>query len=167
MLFFSHPVMSNFLLPHGLQHPVCLEGWIFLTQGWNPGLPNCGQTLYHLSHWGRPWPLTLQTFVGRVVSLLYNTLSRFIIAFLPRSKLLISWLQSPSIVILEPKKRKSATISTSSPSVCHEQWGRMPWSSFFGCWVLSWLFHSVPSPSITLLVINALLNFNSIAGLVE
>ena len=56
--------------------------------------------------------LTLQGFVGKVMFLLFNTLSRFVIAFLPRSKhLLISWLQSPSAVILEPKKRKSVTVS--------------------------------------------------------
>ena len=56
--------------------------------------------------------LTRQTFVGKVMSLLANTLSRFVIAFLPRSKrLLISWLQSPSAVILEPKKIKSVTVS--------------------------------------------------------
>ena len=62
--------------------------------------------------------LTIQTFVGKVMSLLFNTLSRFVIAFLPRSKcLLISWLQSPSAVILEPKKIKSVTISIVSPSI--------------------------------------------------
>ena len=56
--------------------------------------------------------LTIQTFVGKVILLLFNMLSRFVIAFLPRSKrLLISWLQSPSAVILEPKKIKSVTIS--------------------------------------------------------
>ena len=55
------------------------------------------------------------------MSLLFNTLSRFVIAFLPRSKyLLISWLQSPSAVILEPKKIKSLTVSIASPSICHE-----------------------------------------------
>ena len=55
------------------------------------------------------------------MSLLFNMLSRFVIAFLSRSKrLLISWLQSPSAVILEPKKRKSVTVSIVSPSICHE-----------------------------------------------
>ena len=68
-------------------------------------------------------------------------LSRLVIAFLPRSKcLLISWLQSPSAMILEPKKIKSATVSTFSPSVCHEVVGLMLWSSFCECWVLSQLF---------------------------
>ena len=65
--------------------------------------------------------LTIWTFVGRVMSLLFNTLSRFVVAFLPRSNhLLISWLPSLSTVILEPKKRKSVTISTFYPSICHE-----------------------------------------------
>ena len=68
--------------------------------------------------------LTRWTFVGKVMSLLFNTLSRFVIAFLPRSKcLLISWLQSPSTVILEPEKIKSASASTFSPSVYHEVMG--------------------------------------------
>ena len=63
--------------------------------------------------------LTRWTFVGKVMSLLFNTLTRFVIAFIPRSKhLLISWLQSPSTVILEPRKIKSATVSIFFPSVC-------------------------------------------------
>ena len=70
---------------------------------------------------GKTIALTVGTFVGKVVSLLFNTLSRFVIAFLPRSKrLLISWLQSPSVVVLQPKKMKSDTVSTFSPSICHE-----------------------------------------------
>ena len=69
-------------------------------------------------------PLTRQTFVGKVMSLLFNMLSRFVITSLPRSKcLLISWLQSPSAVILEPKKRKSVTVSIVSPSICCEMMG--------------------------------------------
>ena len=68
--------------------------------------------------------LTIWTFVGKVMSLLFNTLSSFIIAFLQRSNyLLISWLQSPSTVILEPPKRKSVIASTFSPSICHEVMG--------------------------------------------
>ena len=68
--------------------------------------------------------LTRQTFVSKVMSLLFNILSRLVIAFLPRSKcLLISWLQSPSAVILEPKKIKSVTVSTFSPSIYHEVMG--------------------------------------------
>ena len=66
---------------------------------------------------GKTIALTRQTLVGKVMSLLLNLLSRLVIIFLPRSKrLLISWLQSPSAVILEPKKIKSDTVSTVSPS---------------------------------------------------
>ena len=73
---------------------------------------------------GKTIVLTVRTLVGKVMSLFFNMLSRFIIAFLPRGKHpLISWLQSPSAVILEPKKIKSATISTVSPSICHEVMG--------------------------------------------
>ena len=64
--------------------------------------------------------LTIWTFVGKIMSLLFNKLSRLVIAFLPRKKhLLISWLQSPSAVILEPPKIKSVTVSIVSPSFCH------------------------------------------------
>ena len=73
---------------------------------------------------GKTIALTVRIFVGKVMSLLFNTLSRFIIAFLPRIKhLLISWLQSSSSVILESKKIKSLTVSTVSPSICHEMMG--------------------------------------------
>ena len=93
---------------------------------------------------GKAIALTLQTFVSKVMSLLFSMLSRFVIAFLPRSKpLLISWLQSLFTVNLEPKKIK----------VCHcfhfshhlfakKWWDQMLWSSFFKCWVLSQIFHS-------------------------
>ena len=95
---------------------------------------------------GKTIPLTTQTFVGKVMSLLFNMLSRLVITFLLRSKcLLISWLQSPAAVILEPRKIKSATISTVSsvsPSICHEVMDRMPWSEFSERWALSQLFHS-------------------------
>ena len=73
---------------------------------------------------GKTIASTRQTFVGKVMSLLYNMLSRLVIAFLPRSKrLLISWLQSPSAVILEPPKTKSDTVSIVSPSISHEVMG--------------------------------------------
>ena len=73
---------------------------------------------------GKTIALTMQTFVGKVMSLLFNKLSRFAIAFLSRSKcLLISWPQSPSAVILEPKKTISVTVSTFLPSICHEVMG--------------------------------------------
>ena len=71
--------------------------------------------------------LTRQTFFGKVMSLLFNMLSKLVITFLPRSKrLLISWLQSPSAVILEPQKIKSDTVSTVSPSISHEGWDWLP-----------------------------------------
>ena len=73
---------------------------------------------------GKTVALTRQTFVNKVTSLLFNSLPRFVIDFLPRSKhLFISWLQSPSAVILEPKKIKSVIISIVSPSICHEIMG--------------------------------------------
>ena len=73
---------------------------------------------------GKTIALTRQTFVGKVMSLLFNMLSRLVITFLPRSKhLLSSWLQSPSVVILEPPQIKSATVSTVSPSISHEVMG--------------------------------------------
>ena len=73
---------------------------------------------------GKTIALTRQTFVGKMMSLLFNMLSRLLITFLPRSKrLLISWLQSPSAVILEQQKIKSLTVSTVSPSICHEVMG--------------------------------------------
>ena len=74
-------------------------------------------------HW-KTIALTRQTFVGKVMSLLFNMLSRLVIAFFPRSKcLLISWLQSPSAVILEPQEIKSLTVSIVSPSIYHEVMG--------------------------------------------
>ena len=99
---------------------------------------------------GKIIALTVWTFVGKVMSLLFNMLSRLVIAFLPRSKcLLISWRQSPSTVILEPKK------------VCHcfhcfliyamKWWDQMPWSLFFKRWVLSQPFHS-PSSSVLVII---------------
>ena len=73
---------------------------------------------------GKTIALIRQTSVGKVMSLLFDVLSRLVIAFLPKSKcLLISWLQSLSAVILEPKKMKSVTVSIVSPSICHEVMG--------------------------------------------
>ena len=78
-------------------------------------------------------PLSRWTFLGKVMSLLLNMLSRLVIAFLPRSKpLLISWLQSPSAVILEPKKIKSVTLSIVSPSIYHEMMGPNAMIFIFG-----------------------------------
>jgi len=85
---------------------------------------------------GKTIALTRQTFAGKVMSLLFNMLSRLVITFLPRSKhLLISWLQSPSTVILEPPKIKSLTVSTVALSICHEVMG--PDAMIFIFWTLS------------------------------
>ena len=92
---------------------------------------------------GKTIALIRRTSVDKVMSLLFNMLSRLVITFLPRSKhLLISWLQSPSVVILEPRKIKSDTVSTVSHLFTMKWWDRMPWSSFSECWALSQLFHS-------------------------
>ena len=78
---------------------------------------------------GKTIALTRQTFVGKVIALLLNMLSRLVIAFLPRSKLLlISWLKSLSAVILEPPEIKSVTVSIVSPSIAMRWWDQMPWS---------------------------------------
>ena len=84
---------------------------------------------------GKTIGLTRWTLVSKVMSLLFHMLSRLVITFLPRSKrLLISWLRSPSAVILEPKKIKSDTVSTVSPSICHEVMGP---DLIFVFWMLS------------------------------
>ena len=98
-----------------LQHPsskvsILLRSAFFMVQFSHPYM-TVGKTI----------ALTRWTFVGKVMSMLFNTLSRLVIAFLPRSMcFLISWLQSPSAVIVQPKKIKSLTVSTVSPSICHE-----------------------------------------------
>ena len=99
---------------------------------------------------GKTIALTLQTFVSKVMPVLFNTLSSFLVAFLPRSKhLLISWLQSPSTVILEPKKIKSVTASTFSPStflhLCPCKPSGCPGA--LGTWVLlAWLSSAALAP---------------------
>ena len=97
---------------------------------------------------GKTIALTRRTFVGKVMSLLLNMLSRLVVTFLPRSKrLLISWLQSPSAVIWEPPKIKSDTVSTVSPSISYEMMG--PDAMIFIFWMLSFkpTFHSPLSVS--------------------
>ena len=90
---------------------------------------------------GKTIALTRWTFVGKVMSLPFNMLSRLVITFLPRCKrLLISWLQSPSAVILEPQKIKSVTVS---PSICREVMGLDAVILVFECWAFSQLFHSL------------------------
>ena len=70
---------------------------------------------------GKVIALSIQTIVSKVMSLLFNMLSRFVIAFLPKTKRLsMSWLQLPTVLIMEPKKIKSVTVSIVSPSICHE-----------------------------------------------
>ena len=104
---------------------------------------------------GNTTAMTMQIFACRIMSLLFNTLSSFVITFLPSHKRLqISRLQSPSTVILEPKKRKSVTTSTFSSSNCHEVMGLDDMILvfffvffFFLIFSLSQLFHSPPSPS--------------------
>ena len=136
---------STSVLPMNTQDwfPLGWTGWISLQ---SKGLSRVGvlqhhsskaSTLWHsaffmvqLSHpymsMGKTIALTRRTFVGKVMSLLFNMLSRVVITFLPKSKcLLISWLQSPSAVILEPQKIKSGSVS---PSICHEVMGPEPWS---------------------------------------
>ena len=94
--------LKNLLQYHNSKAPIIWHSVFFMVQ------------LSHLSiTTGKIIALTIWTFVGKVISLLFNMLSRFVTAFLPKSKhLLISWLQSPSAVILEPKKIKTATVST-------------------------------------------------------
>ena len=83
---------------------------------------------------GKTIALTIRIFVGKVMSLLFIILSRMVIAFLPRSKyLLMSWLQSPSAMILEPKKIKSLTVSIVSPSICYEVMGPDDMIFIFEC----------------------------------
>src|SRR5574337_55541 len=94
---------------------------------------------------GTPIALTRWTFVGKVMSLLFNMLSRLVITFLPRSKhLLISWLQSPSAVILEPPKIKSDTVFTVSPSISHEVMGPDAMILVFLVYVKKFFFLSFP-----------------------
>ena len=114
--------------------PNTLAGWISLqSKGLSRVFSNttvqkhqffCAQLSHPYMTTGKTIALTRQTFVDKVMSLLFNMLSRLVITFLPRSKrLLISWLQSASAMILEPRKIKSATVSTVSPSIYHEVTG--------------------------------------------
>ena len=110
--------------------PICLREGIRGQTDWNHN----HRKLTSLSTWTTA--LSRWTFVGKVMSLLFNMLSRFVITFLPRSKhFLISWLQSPFAVILEPRKIKPATLSTVYPSICHEMMG--PDAMMLVFWMLS------------------------------
>ena len=109
-LFGVQEILKNLLQHHSSKASILQCSAFFIVQLSHP-YTTTGKTI----------ALTRQTFVGKVMSLLFNTLSRLIITFLPKSKrVFISWLQSPSAVILEPRKIKLATMSTVSPSICHE-----------------------------------------------
>ena len=102
--------LKSLLQPHSSKASILQRSAVFIVQLSCPYMTT-GKTIA-LNRW---------TFVGKVKSLLFNMLSRLVITFLPRSKhLLISWLQSPFVVILEPRKIKSDTVSTVSPSISHE-----------------------------------------------
>ena len=108
-----HGTLKSLLQHHSSKASILLRSAFFIVQLSHP----------HMTI-GRTIALTRQTFVGKVMSLLLNMLSRLVVTFLPGSKhLLISWLQSPSAVILEPKKIKSVTVFIVSPSTCHEVMG--------------------------------------------
>ena len=113
-LFAVQGTLKSLLQYHSSKASICRRSAFFIVQLSHPFMTT-GKTIV----------LTWQTFVGKVMSLLFNMLSRLVITFLPRSKcLLISWLQSPSAVILDPPKIKSATVSTVSPwgdgTRCHD-----------------------------------------------
>ena len=108
-----HGTLKSLLQHHSSKALILLRSAFFIVQLSHPYMTT-----------GKTIALTRRTFVGKVMSQLFNMLSRLVITFLPRSKhLLISWLQSPSAVILEPRKIKSSTVSTVSPSFCHEWMG--------------------------------------------
>ena len=119
------------------------------------------QLLHPYMTTGKTLALTRQTFVGKVMSLLLNMLSRLVITFLPKSKRLsISWLHSPSVVILEPRKVKSDTVCTGSPSISHE--GVEPDAMIFVSWMLSFK----PNFSLsTVTFIKRLFSFSSISAI--
>ena len=117
--------LKSLLQHHSLKASILWHSTFFIVQLSHPYMTT-----------GKTIALTIWTFVGKVISLLFNMLSRLVITFLPRSKhLLISWLQSPSTVILEPKKIKSVTISIVYPCICHEVMG--PDAMIFIFWMLS------------------------------
>ena len=108
-----HGTLKSLLQHHSSKASILQHSAFFIVQLSHPYMTT-GETI----------ALTRWAFTGKVMSLLLNMLSRLVITFLPRSKhLLTSWLQSPSEVILEPKKIKSVTVSTVSPSICHEVMG--------------------------------------------
>ena len=110
--------LNSLLQHHSLKTSILQRSAFFIVQLSHPYMPT-GKTIV----------LTIQTFLGQVMALLFNPLSRFVIIFLPRSKhLLISWMQSPSTVILETKKIKSASVSIVPHLFAMKWWNQMPWS---------------------------------------
>ena len=125
-------ILKNLLQHHSSKASIFQHSAFFIVQLSHPYMTT-----------GKTIALTRQTFVGKVMSLLFNMLYRLVIVFLPRSKrLLISWLQSPSAVIFKHKKIKSLTVSIVSPSVCHEVMGPDALILSFLNAVLSQFFHS-------------------------
>ena len=117
--------LMNLFQHHSLKASILWRSVFFMVQLVNPYMTT-----------GKAIALTIQTLVSKVMSLFFKMLSRFVIAFFPRSKrLLISWLKSLSVVILEPKKIKSVTVSIASPSLCHKVMG--PDAMIFVFWMLS------------------------------
>ena len=117
--------LKSLLQHHSSKSPVLWHSTFFIVQLWHPYMTT-----------GKTIALTRRTFVGKAMSLLFNMLSRLVITFLPKSeRLFISWLHSPSAVILEPLEIKSDTVSTVSPSICHEVMG--PDAMIFIFWMLS------------------------------
>ena len=112
-LFAAQETLKSLLQHHSSKASILSHSALFMVQ-----LSHAYMTT------GKTIALTGWTFVSKVISLLFHVLSRLVIAFLPRKKrLFISWLQSPSAVILESKKRKSVTVSIVSPSICDEVMG--------------------------------------------
>ena len=124
-LFAVQGTLKGLLLHHSSKSLIFQHSAFFIVQISHPYITT-----------GKTKALTRWTFVGKIMSLLFSMLSRLVIAFLPRSKcLLISWLQSPFAVMLEPKKTRSVTVSTVSPSICHEVMG--PDAMILVFWMLS------------------------------
>ena len=140
--------LKSLLQHHSSKASILLRSSFFIVQLSHPYMTT-----------GKTISLTRQTSVDKVMSLLCNMLSMLVTTFLPRSKhLLISWLQSPSAVILEPKKIKSATVSTVSSSICHEVIGpdAMCSSSYQVAWYCSFSLSIIPSK-----VYSGLISFRS------
>ena len=112
--------LKSLLQHHSSKASILRLSAFFMVQLWHPYMTT-----------GKTIALTIRTFVGKVMSLLFNMMSGFVMAFLPRSKrLLILWLQSSSTVILEPKKIKSVTVPVFPHLSAMKWWDRMPWSYF-------------------------------------